>query len=151
MADKIGQVTALTLITLIKPGQAPSLRQVLEGLQILPDSPIKRISTIHFARWVIIDNDTRLLFTSNFDGTWERYLKDFSELTPEGLDRIWSHCEEYPGARPYEPFSQWVKKYQIPTTLFYAAYPELTVKEVLRTAAWKRKFDQFLQDLDDGG
>ena len=78
ISKTIGQVTELTVIAPLKPGAAASLRQVLGALQVSPDSPIKQISTIHFARWVVIDNDQRLLFTSNFDGSWETYLRDFS-------------------------------------------------------------------------
>ncbi|MBT2234295.1 hypothetical protein [Nonomuraea sp. NEAU-A123] len=29
-----------------------------------------RIGTLHDARWVLFDDDTRLLFATNFDGDW---------------------------------------------------------------------------------
>jgi len=64
-----GQVTELTTIAPIKAGQLDSLRQVLRGVQDNPSAALQRIGTIHYARWVIIDDGARLLFTSNFDGT----------------------------------------------------------------------------------
>jgi hypothetical protein len=35
------------------------------------------IPSIHFARWVIVDEGRRLVFFSNFDGSWTQYLGDF--------------------------------------------------------------------------
>src|SRR6185436_20728120 len=35
------------------------------------------IPSIHFAKWLLIDEGRRLLFTSNYDGNWESYLGDF--------------------------------------------------------------------------
>ena len=142
-----GQVTELTVITPITEGRADILRQVLQAVDGSPDSPIKRISTIHYARWVIFDNDTRLLFTSNFDGTWEKYLRDFVELAPDGLDNIWGNCVGYPGAQPYEGFRDYVRAHQIPTDLFYAAYPDVTVKHVFKALDWEEKTDTYQREL----
>jgi hypothetical protein len=149
VSKTIGQVTELTVIAPLKPGAAASLRQVLNGLQVTPESPIKQIGTIHFARWVIIDNDSRLLFTSNFDGSWENYLRDFSQKTPEGMDRIFGHCDGYPegGCRDFEAFKNYVAKYQVTTDLFYAAYPETSVKGVTEALRVKKLTDEFLRQL----
>ncbi|MCZ6860457.1 MAG: hypothetical protein O7I42_09305 [Alphaproteobacteria bacterium] len=142
-----GNITELTVITPIIEGRSETLRQVLQGIQISPDSPIKKISTIHYARWVIFDNDTRLLFTSNFDGTWKKYLEDFVNLIPDGLDAIWGNCVGYPGATPFEGFAKYVRDHQIKTDLFYAAYPEVTVKGVLKALDWEKKTNDFLDKL----
>jgi hypothetical protein len=151
MADDIsvtiGKVTELTLITPITDGKAGQLRQVLQALQIKPDSPIKKISTIHFARWVIFDDDTRLLFTSNFDGNWLDYLRDFSTLAPDGIDLIWGNCDGYPGARQFDEFTAWVRENQVKVDLFYPAYPEATVKDVLKALDWKAKTENYLREL----
>ena len=117
----------------MKPGAAASLRQVLGALQISPNSPIKEINTIHFARWVIFDNDKRLLFTSNFDGSGKTTCAISRVKTPDGMDKIFGHCDGYPpgGCADFEAFKAYVRKCQVPTDLFYAAYPESSVKGVL--------------------
>jgi hypothetical protein len=149
ISKTVGQVTELTVIAPLKQGSAAILRQVLNALQTTPDSPVKQIGTIHFARWVIFDNDTRLLFTSNFDGSWEAYLRDFSLKTPEGMDRIFGHCDGYPegGCRDFEAFKEYVRKFQVPTDLFYAAYPETSVKAVTEALRVKKATDEFLRQL----
>lgn len=149
MASKsitIGKVTEMTLINPIKPGQGPALRTALSTIK---PEVVRAIETIHFARWFLIDDDTRLVFTSNFDGSWEDYMGDFVTRLPDGLDLIWSHCVDYPeaGCRDFPKFSAWVDKYQIPTTLWYAAYPAATVKDVIKALDVKKKADDFQASL----
>ena len=147
-------VTELTAIAPLYPGTARRLREILKERrkEIENTDPeenlIRRIQTIHYARWVIIDNDTRLLFTSNFDGDLEGYLEDFSEFDQEALDGIFGFCVGFPGAKPVGPFIEYVKAHQVPATLFYAAYPEYSVKQVMRALEWKKKTDAFLEKLE---
>ena len=149
ISKTVGQVSELTVIAPLKPGSAGKLRQVLSALQTTPDSPVKKIGTIHFARWVIFDDDKRLLFTSNFDGDWVDYLRDFSQITPDGMDRIFGHCDGYPegGCRDFEAFRAYVRKFQVPTDLFYAAYPESSVKAVTQALEVKALTDEFVRKL----
>jgi hypothetical protein len=139
-----GQVTELTTIAPIKAGQLDSLRAVLAGVENNPSAVLERIGTIHYARWVIIDDGTRLLFTSNFDGTFDQYIDDFSELLAEGLDRVFGHCEGYPGARPVEPFKAYIRAHQFEAEVFYAAYPDATVRQVQRGLRVNEAFQQLL-------
>jgi hypothetical protein len=69
--------TEMTLITKIVPAKLEQLKQVLAGIKD-PSGPdlIALIGTVHFARWVIIDNGRRLLFDSKFDGSVDQYLTD---------------------------------------------------------------------------
>ncbi len=149
ISKTIGVVTEITVIAPLKVGGAVRLRQVLNALQTNPDSPIKQIDTIHFARWVIFDNDTRMLFTSNFDGEWETYLRDFAVKTPDGMDAIFGNCEGYPleGCRDFEAFKQYVRQHQVMTDLFYAAYPDSSVAAVKKAVVVKSLADQLLQVL----
>ena len=146
MGKTVGQVTELTAIAPIKTGQLESLRQVLRGVQANPSAALEKIATIHYARWVIIDNGTRLLFTSNFDGTWDQYIDDFSELLAQGMDRIFGHCEGYPGARPIEPFKAYIREHQIEADVYYAAYPEATVRQVRKALRVLNAFEQLLDE-----
>jgi len=143
----VGKVTELTLINPVKRGQGPALRQFLG--QISPTS-IRALEAIHFARWVLIDDDTRLLFTSNFDGSLLDYLRDFVQVMPDGMDGIWTHCEDYPerGCRDFAAFSSWVQKYQLATTLWYAAYPAASVKDVIKALDIVAKVSLFERQIN---
>ena len=40
------------------------------------------IQTIHEARFVLFDDDTRLAFITSFDGPWDAYMEDFFTSGP---------------------------------------------------------------------
>lgn len=96
------------------------------------------IPTIHFARWVLIDNDKRMLFASNFDGSWIQYLGDFIDKSGWGLSAIFSNTTFFPktkflffkGAYDEERFLAWSRYYEVPTQVWYNAYPHLSIKNV---------------------
>ncbi len=143
----IGKINALTAITKVKDGHAPQLRQALEGLTGAGGGKIASLGTIHIVRWVIFDNDTRLLFATNFNGDVEAYMRDFAERAPEGIDAIWGHCEGYPGARDYPKLRDYILGSAIETTGYYCAYPDATVQDILKALDVKRKVDAFLDQL----
>jgi hypothetical protein len=154
----VGRVTELTLLTPIKQGFVPgtqppiryadAIRGVLAAVDKVPrPNGLDRIGTIHFARWVVIDDEQKLLFTSNFDGTWEQYLRDFNVLFANYLDMIWSNCVGYPGAANYYEFCDWVRAHQVETQLFFAAVPDITVKDVKYLKQLKTLFDGFQKSV----
>jgi hypothetical protein len=96
------------------------------------------IPSIHFAHWSLVDGGSRLLFLSNYDGSWENYLDDFIDKASVGLTGIWSNTEGFPrtrfltgaGARNGTRFKQWARWAQSPTLAWYSAYQDLTVQAV---------------------
>lgn len=96
------------------------------------------IPTIHFARWVLFDNNKRVLFFSNFDGSWQQYLGDFIDQSGWGLTGIFSNTTNFPktrflftgGAYDEEHFLAWSRYTELQTQVWYCAYPELSIKNV---------------------
>ena len=138
------RVTAITKIT---PGHAPALRETLKRLTGANGGKIGELGTIHIVRWVLFDNDTRLLFATNFDGDVEAYMRDFAEKAPDGIDAIWGHCEGYPGAKNFEKLRDYILGSAIETQGYYCAYPNSTVKEINKAIEWHDKLEKFLDTL----
>ena len=73
-----------TVFVPIKPGQTQALRDTLRHYRTDPSAQkamreaFDQIGTVHTARYVIFDNDTRLMFASVFDGDWDTYIDDFA-------------------------------------------------------------------------
>jgi len=74
----VGPTNEFSLFFHVKPGHGDALREALRALQ---DHPGYRpgdygiaIATIHEARFVLFDDDTRLLFATSFDGPWDPYM-----------------------------------------------------------------------------
>jgi hypothetical protein len=99
-----------------------------------------RVRTIHFARWVFIDNKARVFFASNYDGSHEAYMDDFVNKVAWGLNLTFSHGLGWPrtdwlilrGARRELPFKYFQRRHQIPTQVWYKAYPGLTLTDLVR-------------------
>lgn len=99
---------------------------------------LMNIPTIHFARWVLFDENKRVLFFSNFDGSWQQYLGDFIDQSGWGLTGIFSNTGPFPktrflftgGAYDEGHFLAWSRNSQIPTQIWYSAYPELSIKNI---------------------
>ncbi|HWA74289.1 MAG TPA: hypothetical protein VG937_18220 [Polyangiaceae bacterium] len=96
------------------------------------------IPSIHFAKWVLLDEGRRLLFLSNYDNSWESYLGDFVDQAAIGLNLAWACTEGYPktrllaldGADDEERFKAWGRAHQLPTQVFYSAYPDLSLAAI---------------------
>ena len=78
---QVGPTSEFSLFFHVLPGHADELRESLRKLQ---DTPGYRpgeygmaIGTIHEARFVLFDDDTRLAFITSFDGPWDAYMDDF--------------------------------------------------------------------------
>ena len=87
----------------VKPGwfRWIVLKTVLKLIHVLAavvsnQGSLSGITSIHFARWVVVDGGKKLLFLSNYDGSWENYLDDFIDQTSEGLTAIWSNTVGFP-------------------------------------------------------
>lgn len=142
----------ITSITEIIPERLEGLKAVL-GVLTDPnrDSPVPKVETIHFARWALIDNETRLLFTSNFDDTWDRYLEKFVEVGSRELDAIWSNTKGYPegGSKDIQAFKDFVAASSYRNTAVYSAYPEATVMQVGSALRARQRFGEFLAEFQD--
>ena len=74
-----GQVAELTVIAPLKPGGAARLRASLNDDE---ESHLRRgvakVGTVHDMRWLIFDDDTRVLFATAYDGDWDAYIDDLA-------------------------------------------------------------------------
>lgn len=99
-----------------------------------------RVQTIHFARWVFIDNKARIVFASNYDGGHEAYMDDFVNKVAFGLNLTFSHGVGWPrtdwlikrGARNEGRFKHFQRRHQIPSQVWYKAYAGLTLTDLAR-------------------
>jgi len=104
------------------------------------------IATIHAARWITIPGTRKLVFLSNYSGSWESYLEDFITRLHEGLTAVWSNSIGFPraknliegGATDGERFKRYARASMQPTRFWYSAYPNLTTDHVRCNAAMRR-------------
>jgi len=142
-----GTVSEFTLIFPFAPGGAKRLRRLLQLMQgnfSLAD----RMGTFHDMRFVFLDNDTRLLFATAYDGDWDAYIEDFAMKVPDHLDMLFSNIEGFPGMHS-PSIKDWVAKHQIAAESWYVAHPDLTVVETRRLKRSGQALDEFLDKISD--
>lgn len=125
----------------IKPGRFRLLTTM--GVLWIADYAVRHIfnradlagvKTIHFARWVFLDERRRVVFASSYDGSVESYMDDFIDKVWWGLNAVFSNGVGYPrtrwllfgGARDERAFKRVLRRRQEPVQLFYSAYQDMT-------------------------
>jgi hypothetical protein len=140
--DVIAQ-NQLTLVTVVMPGQVGRVRAVMAAIdayakRLSPPGSLIGISTIHFVKWLVIDDGRRLMMISDYDGSWESYIDEFAEMILSGLDAIWETSYGYPpdGARDLPAFKRFLRSHQVPAEIFFSAYPDETVLNIMSDRAF---------------
>jgi hypothetical protein len=147
VGSRLGKVSELTMIVPLAPGGAERLRsflQMLGGNLAGAD----KVGTVHDMRFVFLENDTKLLFATTFDGEWDAYIDDFIANIPDYLDIIDSAWEGWPGIRSPEA-KDYIAKYQVTAEGWYVGNPDLTVAETRRLKRLGAAVDEFLDKVAD--
>ena len=146
VGSRLGKVSELTIIVPFAPGGAQRLRAFLKlfgGNLAGADD----VGTVHDMRFVFLDNDTRMLFATAYDGDWDAYIDDFATKIPDFLDIIDSAWEGWPGIRSPQA-KDYLAKYQVTVEGWYVAN-DLTVAETRRLRRIGEAADQFLDAVGD--
>ncbi len=157
--DRIVQ-NHLASITDVKPGwfRLVTLKLVLRLANLIARTSTKGelsgIPSIHFAHWSLIDGGRKLLFLSNYGGSWGSYLDDFIDKAHYGLTAIWSNTSGFPpaeflalkGATDGPRFKSFARRSQTAAIVWYSAYPDLTVRNINNNSAIR---EDLYTELDD--
>ncbi len=152
MPDTHGRTTAdgmvqspLTLVMPIRsPEDSAALHATIENLQALPreQNPIIRaldeIATVHFARFVFLD-ETRLAVITTYDGDFATYINDFVDHIGDVFNALLQHMAEAPPLPVQahrQEFLDYIRRHDLGCVPpFYSAYPDRTVLDILAAPA----------------
>ncbi|MFJ6635074.1 hypothetical protein ACIQMR_27290 [Streptomyces sp. NPDC091376] len=147
VGSRQGTVSELTLIAPFAPGGAERLRAVLR-LAKGNFVGAEKVGTVHDMRFVFLDNDTKMLFATAYDGEWDTYIDDFVAKVPNYLDMLFTAWEGWPGL--HDPSAKdWIAEHQITAEGWYVANPHLTVVETRRLERVGKALDEFLDKIGD--
>ena len=99
-------------------------------------------------RFVFLDNDTRMLFATAFDGEWDPYIDDFATKIPDYLDIIDSRLGRLAGDS--QPGGEGLPR-QAPDhgRRLVRRHPDLTVAETRRLKRIGKAVDEFLDKVGE--
>ncbi len=123
---------------------------------------LRRLSFIHFARWVLIpdlpeaDGTSRrplrpiyMYFESNFNGPFEEYIDAFSDVLTGPMKVIFGAVHNFPGPQPSGPFKAFIRRHDYAAEHFYSAYPKATATDVGRALTVAEELERL--QLDTAG
>jgi hypothetical protein len=144
---RLGKVSELTIIVPLAPGGAERTRaflRLLGGNLAGADD----VGTVHDMRFVFLDNDTKMLFATAYDGDWDTYIDDFVTKIPDYLDIIDSAWKGWPGIR--SPHAKdYLAEHQVTAEGWYVGNPDLTVVETRRLKRIGQAVEEFLDKVAD--
>jgi hypothetical protein len=138
-----------TALGFVKPGlfRRVTLTGVLFAIDYVTRHLFNRgnlagVKTIHFGRWVFLDDKRRVIFASNYDGSLESYMDDFIDKIAWGLNIVFSNGYGYPNARfliadgchDELAFKDYLRLHQVPTRVWFSAYEQLSCANIANNA-----------------
>ncbi|MFO7179112.1 MAG: hypothetical protein DIU78_010475 [Pseudomonadota bacterium] len=144
-SDRAGQ-NALIHVARLRPGKLrrSAVHFALACVHDLvrarrPDALPAALGRIHCAAWTLLPGE-RLLFTMTYDGSFEVLGPELAKHAPRAIRAIWGHTEGF-GAASCLPLGggvgidglrRFARAFEVPAQIWYSAYPDLTVADVLR-------------------
>lgn len=131
----------LTLVMTIKSdADFKALSALLQQIQSAPPdkNPIwvalNTLKTVHFARFVFLENNTKLAVITTYDGSFEDYINEFIDAIGDVFNALLAHMKDaspIPVQQNRQAFLDYVRKNDLRgIEPFYSAYPTATVLDI---------------------
>jgi hypothetical protein len=143
------QPFALVVMAQVRDGHDERLLAALEAMGNRPESPFALIESTHFARCLMVpallDGDDEplepaqayMLFSADFDGSLEEWSGAVANRIGPDLDRVFEHCENYPGSRDQRAFLGFLLEHRVEAGFSVISYPA-TVAAIRKSLALRR-------------
>jgi hypothetical protein len=131
----------LTLVMTIRsPEDFNILNQRIKEIQSAPPeknpiwAALDKLKIVHFARFVFLENNTKLAIITTYDGSFDDYLNEFIDEIGDVFNVLLQHMKDAPPLpvqRNRSAFRGYIKANDlggIPP--FYSAYPQATVLDI---------------------
>lgn len=152
--------TALSIVATIKPGHRDALGRLLQYIGNNPGDnaviPFGQLPGTHYARLFIVDEGVSsdghvfpplLVLMSDFDGSEYYYLNLLVDLAGNGLDQLYSHCEDYTKAG-VPPSRQsrlaYLRTHKVQADTMYVNAIGRTVDQIRQEAQLRDAIEDFL-------
>lgn len=95
---------------------------------------LDKLRIVHFARFVFLENNTKLAIITTYDGSFDDYLNEFIDEIGDVFNTLLQHMKDAPPLpvqRNRAAFADYVKANNLGAIEpFYSAYPQATVLDI---------------------
>jgi hypothetical protein len=131
----------LTLVMAIKsPQDAAALAALLHKIQSAPPdknpiwTALNKLKTVHFARFVFLENNAKLAVITTYDGSFDDYINEFIDEIGDVFNALLAHMADAPALpvqQHRQAFLDYVRKNDLRAIEpFYSAYPQASVLDI---------------------
>jgi hypothetical protein len=129
---RIGKKGEISGIGKVAPGGAKLFRERLPQIQAEAGYWETRVGTVHDFRVMLIDNDTRILFTIVFDGDFKPYIEDILREAGPWLDQMFLGVwDGFRGTKDRESVQE-LLGCAFEADFFFVSNPDVTARDVAK-------------------
>jgi hypothetical protein len=141
----------------LREGREAEVLSTLAAMPNGPDSPFARVVSTHFVRWLLVPallggdgepaepSQAYLLFSADFDGPLEDWAAAVAEGMGSDVDRVFEHCDGYPGSRERRAFLGFISEHRIHVGFSVISY-RATVAAICESLELRRALREFAAD-----
>lgn len=156
--------TGVTITANIIPGKVDTLKALLQdivsqGVEHNPFVPFAKVTTAHYARWVIFESQldaygktipAQLLYSASVEGLENDHIKELIEVGQKGVAGIYACCEGFPqGAEVNDKSTyNYLRKHRIGST-FYSGIVGISLERARAEGVLYERIQSFLDDASN--
>ena len=95
---------------------------------------LELLATVHFARFVFLENNTKLGVITTYDGSFDTYINEFVDEIGDVFNALLAHMSDAPPLpvqQNRQAFLDYVRKNDLRAIEpFFSAYPKATVLDI---------------------
>jgi hypothetical protein len=144
-----------TFVSKVKPGRGKNIRANASKRAEIPWEEIDKLLrplTLHYARWILFNNDTQFIYYASFDTDLDRYLDDAARIFAEsGVAGFFPDLEGFPddpaSAGDPEAYRKFLADNAVESFYQFEGYPGVTVEEVKKGLRVRNAFSSMLDEM----
>jgi hypothetical protein len=144
-----------TFVSKVKPGRGQNIRAKAAERAEMPWKDIDKLLrplTLHYARWILFDNDTRFIYYASFDTDLDKYIDDAARIFAEsGVAGFFPDLEGFPddpaSAGDPEAYRKFLADNKVDSFFQFEGYPGVTVEEIKKALRVRNAFSNMLDEM----
>jgi hypothetical protein len=144
-----------TFVAKVKPGRGKDIRALAadrDKMSWEDTDKLLRPLTLHYARWLLFDNDTRFIYYAVFDTPLDKYLDDAATIFGQSkVPGFFVHLEGFPDDQAAmsdpELFRKFFAETGVDSFYQFEGYPAVTVEEIKKALKVRNAFSNMLDEM----
>jgi hypothetical protein len=144
-----------TFVAKVKPGRGKNIRAKAAERAEIPWEEIDKLLrplTLHYARWLLFDNDTRFIYYASFDTDLDKYIDDAARIFAEsGVAGFFPDLEGFPddpaSAGDPQAYRKFLADNMVESFFQFEGYPGVTVEEIKKALRVRNAFSNMLDQM----